>query len=577
MIDHRFPYFKEYVSNLPPKEARCFHHHLSRYLIMFSHQAGFEVSSTTRYTGTMEACILATRDWEAGESVDCCSGAITELTKEDDAKLKSEGRDFSVMVSTRKKCTCLFLGPARFMNHDCDANCEFTLLNSNTISFKVQRDIRCGEEMTVYYGDHYFGIDNCECRCLSCERMQEGSFRVEKSDSEETEKDDTVTPETPTEDENTGIRRSGRTKKEVDYIYKDVLSSPKRQKATLPKPNKVEPVGNNIPLIEITNGQSLEDTIEYMTIDDPRDMEIGQSAKKQKPVEMDLNFICNDPPSNHWLTRTTISNTQLFAQRAENTCTAWKAQKTSYASMSLIDNYGQSPLSSHPSKTQPPITRDPDLVQVYDWIDDQSDVSDTEGSIITDFNVATCCDAAKEYMTVITSNGRELCSRCYRHYKIYDVEWPSRKKPISIPPPLQSSTPPPLRPSSPSKTEKPSNPKPRNRGKAKSTKPTKPRPKPKPKSPQKTKEKQPPIWPKPPLPKSELQSLAALQPTLQPCENNPVIASFARQPSSNYLLSSLSASPTFTPTFSFSQTSPSPKKLQLSRPQKVYAIPPRSV
>lgn len=112
--------------------------------IRFSHQAGFEVSSTTRYTGTMEACILATRDWTAGETVQCCSGAIVDLTKEDDAKLKSEGRDFSVMVSTRKKCTCLFLGPARFMNvssvfyqsfssavtdpplnqHDCDANCE---------------------------------------------------------------------------------------------------------------------------------------------------------------------------------------------------------------------------------------------------------------------------------------------------------------------------------------------------------------------------------------------------------------------------------------------------------------------
>lgn len=82
----------------------------------FSHQAGFEVSSTTRYTGTMEACILATKDWKAGEFVKCCAGAITELTKEDDAKLKSEGRDFSVMVSTRRKCTCLFLGPARFMN-----------------------------------------------------------------------------------------------------------------------------------------------------------------------------------------------------------------------------------------------------------------------------------------------------------------------------------------------------------------------------------------------------------------------------------------------------------------------------
>lgn len=86
------------------------------YYIRFTHQAGFEVSSTTRYTGTMEACILATRDWTAGEIVQYCSGAIVDLTKEDDAKLKSEGRDFSVMVSTRKKCTCLFLGPARFMN-----------------------------------------------------------------------------------------------------------------------------------------------------------------------------------------------------------------------------------------------------------------------------------------------------------------------------------------------------------------------------------------------------------------------------------------------------------------------------
>lgn len=54
--------------------------------------------------------------------------------------------------------------------------------------------------------------------------MQEGSFSVEKSDSEETEKDDAGTPETPTEDENTGIRRSGRVKKEVDYVCKCWLS-----------------------------------------------------------------------------------------------------------------------------------------------------------------------------------------------------------------------------------------------------------------------------------------------------------------------------------------------------------------
>ncbi|KAI8083214.1 uncharacterized protein B0P05DRAFT_578601 [Gilbertella persicaria] len=132
--------------------------------------AGFEVSSTKRYTGQMEACIVATKDWKAGEQVKYCLGSIAELTEEDDAKLKREGRDFSVMVSQRKKCSCLFLGPARFMNHDCDANCSFILIGQNAITFRIERDIACGEEMTVFYAEHYFGEDNCECRCSSCER-----------------------------------------------------------------------------------------------------------------------------------------------------------------------------------------------------------------------------------------------------------------------------------------------------------------------------------------------------------------------------------------------------------------------
>lgn len=120
----------------------------------------------------MEACLVATKDWKAGDQVKFCMGAIADLSEEEDMKLKSEGRDFSVMFSIKRKCFCLFLGPARFMNHDCDANCRFTIISNNAVNFKVIRDIKCGEELTVFYAEHYFGEDNCECLCATCERYE---------------------------------------------------------------------------------------------------------------------------------------------------------------------------------------------------------------------------------------------------------------------------------------------------------------------------------------------------------------------------------------------------------------------
>jgi SET domain-containing protein len=49
-------------------------------------------------------------------------------------------------------------------------NLKFISLGQNSISFKVIREIKCGEEITVYYGKHYFGENNCECRCVTCEK-----------------------------------------------------------------------------------------------------------------------------------------------------------------------------------------------------------------------------------------------------------------------------------------------------------------------------------------------------------------------------------------------------------------------
>ncbi|CAO3616182.1 unnamed protein product [Mucor fragilis] len=479
--------------------------------------------------------------------------------------------------------------------HDCDANCEFTSPHLNTISFKVQRDIRRGEEMTVYYGDHYFGIDNCECRCVSCERMQEGSFSVEKSDSDETEKDDACTPETPTEDENTGIRRSGRVKKEVDYVYKDVLTSPKIKSAAVSK-SKVKLASSTAPLVEITNGKSLEATMDDMTVDDPEEMEISQHAKKHKQVEMDLDFICNERSPTQSLSNEAHLHSQPLAQStAQQTCLAWGAQQTH---ANDADSHRQSWMPSHPLPKPKQLPADPELAQFYEWLDNQSDLSDAEGSIISEVNAAKCCLTAKEYKSVIMSTGQELCSRCYRHYKIYELDWPSRKKPtVVLPPSLAASSPPSLPvPPSISATKHAAKPSPRTKSKAQA-KPARPRAKlvqaqrikPLPAQKQRVfahEKQQSPSMPQyhsfghqyqvPPAPPVPF-ALLAPQPPLQSPHIEPVLTAFALHASPNYSLTSLPASSTFNPALPFPSPSPSSRKLQIVRAQKVYTVHPRSI
>ena len=147
--------------------------------------------------GTTKAdlCVVATKPFKAGDLILMCKGGVKDLTKSEDEALREEaavdrerqkeqdyngvlgqGRDFSVIRSARKGCSQLLLGPARFVNHDCDPTCEFYRLGSSQMVFKCLRNIGLNEEITTYYGDNYFEWENSECMCRTCEERSKGFF-----------------------------------------------------------------------------------------------------------------------------------------------------------------------------------------------------------------------------------------------------------------------------------------------------------------------------------------------------------------------------------------------------------------
>ena len=71
--------------------------------------------------------------------------------------------NFSNGVSQRTGVSYFIVGPARFLNHDCDSNASLIPWGCSGISVAAKRRIHPGEEITVSYGKKFFG-EGCQCR-----------------------------------------------------------------------------------------------------------------------------------------------------------------------------------------------------------------------------------------------------------------------------------------------------------------------------------------------------------------------------------------------------------------------------
>ena len=172
-------------------DKQHFSQHLRRYILMYLPDCPWEVSTTNRYSiDTHEAAVIARREIRKNETIKYLTGIQVTMTKEEAKELDLDDRGFSIVMSSRKKTESLFLGPARFANHDCNANAKLQTTGRDGMQVIAQRDIELDEEITVSYGENYFGDDNCECLCGTCEKLVRNGWDPEqqlKSDDSDDE------------------------------------------------------------------------------------------------------------------------------------------------------------------------------------------------------------------------------------------------------------------------------------------------------------------------------------------------------------------------------------------------------
>lgn len=175
---------RKYVERLSTsREKEDFRRHMRKYINIYLPDCPFEVSTTNRYTiVTQEAAATARRFIRQGDIVKYLSGNLVSITPDEEKDLDLTRRDFSIVMSSRKKTPSLFLGPARFANHDCNANARLVTRGSEGMEIVALRGIEVGEEITVTYGDDYFGERNCECLCRTCEEEGRNGWTPQRLD-----------------------------------------------------------------------------------------------------------------------------------------------------------------------------------------------------------------------------------------------------------------------------------------------------------------------------------------------------------------------------------------------------------
>ena len=156
--------------------------HLKKYLWGLTGEREFALVKTTRYEmeGYQGAKILAKKEVKKGEKIKGLLGKTAAITEEQEKSLGERGVDTSCIMKTPTKSILIINGPVCFVNHDCAPNCKFVRLPNKEICFEAKRKIKPDEELTIDYGAGYFGRNQKNCQCPTCEAGKQGAYRKRK-------------------------------------------------------------------------------------------------------------------------------------------------------------------------------------------------------------------------------------------------------------------------------------------------------------------------------------------------------------------------------------------------------------
>ncbi|CEG80085.1 hypothetical protein RMATCC62417_14469 [Rhizopus microsporus] len=148
------------------KELQEFKKYLSLYCQCVHPDSGVEFRTTKVYTGSPEVKMTASEDLDAPMYLTRCAGAMAKVTEQPDIDddcwwaINHRGQDY------------VLLGPIRFFNHNCRSNATLASHSSTKLVPRISTKVKVGDEITLFYGEGYFGKNNVEYRCFTCRTIK---------------------------------------------------------------------------------------------------------------------------------------------------------------------------------------------------------------------------------------------------------------------------------------------------------------------------------------------------------------------------------------------------------------------